>query len=70
MTTPVTELFARIEADVLTVDELADLLRFTPESIKKLIRSGELPALQPGRAYRILKTDAIAFVERSYSPAR
>lgn len=38
---------------VLTVAEVADRLRVTPATVRRLIRDGELGALRVGRQYRV-----------------
>jgi excisionase family DNA binding protein len=38
-----------------TVQEVADLLRVTPQSITSWIRQGKLESIRIGRAYRIPK---------------
>ena len=40
---------------VLTVKEVADLLKTTRQQIRKMIQSGELPAVKVGREWRILE---------------
>jgi excisionase family DNA binding protein len=37
----------------LTVAEVAELLRLNPQTVYKLIREGELPALRLGRTIRV-----------------
>ena len=40
---------------VLTVKEVAVLLKTTRQQIRKVIQSGELPAVKVGREWRILE---------------
>ena len=40
---------------VLTVKEVAVLLKTTRQQIRKMIQSGELPAVKVGREWRILE---------------
>lgn len=40
---------------VLTVKEAAALLKTTHQQIRKMIQSGELPAVKVGREWRILE---------------
>lgn len=40
---------------VLTVKEAAALLKTTRQQIRKMIQSGELPAVKVGREWRILE---------------
>lgn len=44
--------------DLLTVDETADFLRVSRETIFSLIKAGDLPAFRVGKQFRIRK-DAI-----------
>lgn len=44
--------------EFLTVDETAELLRVSRETIFSLIKAGDLPALRVGKQFRIRK-DAI-----------
>lgn len=46
----------------LTVPEVADLLRVTPMTVRRWIKSGRLPASQIGRDYRIQSADLEALV--------
>jgi len=39
--------------ELVTVNEAASTLRVSKSTVYRLIRSGELPALQVGRAFRI-----------------
>src|SRR5881227_3316291 len=41
------------EARLLTVNEVADLLRVSRMTVYRLIKSGEMPALRVGRNYRL-----------------
>jgi excisionase family DNA binding protein len=49
---------------VLMVDELADIVRTHPSTIRRFIAAGELPAYRVGRSWRILTKDAIVFFWR------
>lgn len=40
---------------VLTVKEVAVLLKTTRQQVRKMIQSGELPAVKVGREWRILE---------------
>lgn len=53
------------ELQLLTVNELADLLRLTPRYVRLLIESGEIPAYRLGKqkGYRIERKEALAFLE-------
>ena len=41
--------------EILTVAEAADYLKVNEETIRGMIRRGELPAIRAGRIYRIKK---------------
>lgn len=41
----------------LTVDEAAKLLRVHPETIRRMIRRGDLPFIRVGKTYRIDSSD-------------
>ena len=51
----------------LTVDVLgaAELMKIHPETVKKMIHKGELPAAQVGRAYVMMTKDILAFIENA-----
>lgn len=44
-----------------TIFEVADLLQFHHQTIRRMIRSGELPAKKLGKEWRIKKEDLEAF---------
>lgn len=48
----------------LSVPEASDLLNVHPNTVFKLIDSGELPAAKIGRAYVMLYKDVMDYVER------
>jgi excisionase family DNA binding protein len=43
--------------ELLLVDEIARLQKNCPESVRRQIRRGELPAVRVGRQYRIWKSE-------------
>ncbi len=47
---------------LLTVGEIADVLRVSNMTVYRLIRSGELPALRVGKNYRIRQHDLLEFL--------
>lgn len=47
--------------DYYTVYEVAELLGFHHNTVRKMIKEGELPAKQFGRVWRIRKVDLEAF---------
>ncbi|MEX3656986.1 helix-turn-helix domain-containing protein [Mycolicibacterium fortuitum] len=46
---------------VLTIEDLAEGWRVHPDSIRALIKSGELKAHRVGKLYRIVESDALAY---------
>jgi excisionase family DNA binding protein len=53
----------------LTVDEVAQMLRVTDETVRRWIRRGELPALNVGGArpdYRLQRGELEQFIRRRY----
>lgn len=48
----------------LTTAEVAAELRLNPETIRRWINAGALPAVQTGRDYRIERTDFDDLIER------
>jgi excisionase family DNA binding protein len=69
MTTPVASKPARPE--LLTVGETAELLRCSEESVRRKVRSGELPAYHlgpPGSAIRVPRAELVAWLRGSEAP--
>lgn len=48
---------------LLTVSEVAQLLRVSNMTVYRLIKSGDLPALRVGKNYRIRQPDLDAYLE-------
>ena len=48
--------------DILTVEEVCEILRVGKRSVYEMIRKGELPARKMGRVHRISKKGLIAYV--------
>lgn len=44
----------------LTTEEVATTLRVDVETVRRWLRSGQLPAVKQGRVYRIRREDALA----------
>ncbi len=49
--------------DVLTVDEVAKLLKLSKITIYRLIKTGEIPAYKVGASWRINKEDLENYIE-------
>lgn len=43
--------------ELLTVAEVADMLRVSTMTVYRLIRTGEIPAVRVGRNYRVRRAD-------------
>lgn len=52
-----------LEQEYYTIYEVADLLHFHHNTIRRMIKSGELPAKQFSRQWRIRKADLEEFVK-------
>lgn len=48
---------------LLTVAEVADLLRVSSMTVYRLIRNGELPAVRVGRSYRVSEDDLQSYLQ-------
>ena len=57
------------EARLLTVNEVADLLRVSRMTVYRLIKSGEMPALRVGRNYRLREEDIHNYLTERYTEA-
>ena len=53
------------EERYMTVGEVAEQLRVTGQTIQRLIRSGDLPAVRVGKLYRIAESEFRAYLARS-----
>lgn len=54
---------------LLTVAEVAAMLRVSEMTIYRLIKGGELRALQIGKSYRLREDDVDAFLAARYTEA-
>jgi excisionase family DNA binding protein len=57
------------QARLLTVNEVADLLRVSRMTVYRLIKEGELKALRVGRNYRLREDDVDAYLTTRYHEA-
>ena len=55
--------------ELLTVAEVATLMRLSKMTIYRLIDSGQLPAIRVGRSLRIPKTSVESFLRDAGQPA-
>ena len=53
----------------LTVAEVADLMRVSKMTVYRLIRSGKLPAVQIGKAYRVREDELESYLNANYVKA-
>jgi excisionase family DNA binding protein len=56
-------------ARFLTPQEVADLLRVSSMTVYRLIKSGELPAVRVGKAFRIREDELDAYLAARYTRA-
>ncbi len=54
------------DAEVLTTEEAAELLRVSTKTVLTLARDGALPGEKVGRAWRFLRTDLLDYVRGSH----
>jgi excisionase family DNA binding protein len=57
------------EARLLTVSEVADLLRVSRMTVYRLIKTGDIPALRVGRNYRLREEDVHNYLTERYTEA-
>lgn len=53
------------ENEFMTVTEVAKLLRLSGPTVRRLVKSGELEAIRPGRSYRIKAASVTRLLERA-----
>jgi excisionase family DNA binding protein len=54
---------------LLTVSEVAEMLRVSDMTVYRLIKAGELRALQIGKSYRLREEDVDAFLSSRFTEA-
>jgi excisionase family DNA binding protein len=57
------------EARLLTVNEVADLLRVSRMTVYRLIKEGDMAALRVGRSYRLREDDVDSYLSQRYTEA-
>jgi excisionase family DNA binding protein len=57
------------EARLLTVNEVADLLRVSRMTVYRLIKEGQIAALRVGRSYRLREDDVDDYLTERYTVA-
>lgn len=55
---------------LLTIAEVARVFRCSQRTIRRLIKSGRLRAVQTGRCYRFRREDVSEFMRRSLTTAK
>lgn len=48
-----------IDENVLTVDEVAEYLKVSSQTVRKLIKCGKIPSFRVGNVYRVMMDDLI-----------
>ena len=54
---------------MLTVNEVADLLRVSRMTVYRLIKQGEMAALRVGRNFRLREEDVHSYLKERYTEA-
>jgi excisionase family DNA binding protein len=57
------------EVRVLTVAEVAKVMRVSKMTVYRLVHSGELPAVRVGRSFRVPETAVNEYLEQAYVEA-
>lgn len=57
------------EVKLLTIAEVAAMMRVSKMTVYRLVHSGELPALRVGRSFRVTEDDVHDYIERSFFDA-
>ena len=52
--------------DVITVPEMSRILNISKQHAYKLVKSKEIPYIQLGMNYRVLKSDLISYINDNY----
>ena len=52
--------------DVLTVDELCELLKIGKNTAYRLLNTGEIKAVRIGRVWKITKEEVVKYLSRIY----
>lgn len=48
---------------LLSVDAVADVLSVSPDTVKRMVRRGELPVVRVGRLLRVQRSEVAAYIE-------
>jgi len=58
------EKFFVIGEEILTIREVADLLKLHPKTVNKLANSGKVPGYRIGRQWRFRKSEVLKALEK------
>jgi excisionase family DNA binding protein len=58
------EKFPLVGEEILTTQEVADLLKLHPKTVNKLAKSGKVPAYRIGRQWRFRKSEVIKLLHK------
>lgn len=50
--------------EIMTLEQVAEFLQVSYQTVYKMVREGELRAKKVGRSYRVLRKDVIAYFEK------
>ena len=53
-----------MDEEILTIREVADLLKLHPKTVNKLANSGKLPGYRIGRQWRFRKSELLKALEK------
>ena len=53
-----------MDEEILTIREVADLLKLHPKTVNKLANSGKVPGYRIGRQWRFRKSEVLKALER------
>ena len=54
------------ESKLLTIAEVASMMRVSKMTVYRLVHGGELPALRVGRSFRVLEEDVNEYLRKSF----
>ena len=54
------------ESKLLTIAEVASMMRVSKMTVYRLVHSGELPALRVGRSFRVTEQDVNEYLRKSF----
>jgi excisionase family DNA binding protein len=58
------------EHEILNMGEVAEYLRLSENTVRKLIKQGDLKAIKVGRAYRFRIEDVKSIFDRDFEPEK